>query len=138
MSLIGEDCSVSLRIGTIALGVITYVTVGTITGKARRISAEDGVELTNTKAIGDGRKKHRPHSGNTRVELESLVGYGGYAYLSGRVTPIGLVAELTVKELSSLSTGSVWVGIIEKWKGDIQSTEAQLESMTMMCDVDGA
>jgi hypothetical protein len=138
MALIGEDCSISLRLGSVAAGVITWVAFGTITAKARRISAEDSCELANTKAIGDPRKKFRGHSGSTRIDLEEVVGYGGYAFLTGRVTPIGAAAELTIKEISSLSTGSVFTGIVEKWKGDIQSTEVQIESMSIMCDIDAA
>jgi hypothetical protein len=138
MALIGEDCSISLELGTVAAGVITWAAAGTITAKARRISMEDSVELANTKAFGDGRKKHRAHSGSARIDLESVVGYGGYQFLSSRATPIGAAARLTVKEISSLSTGSVFTGIVEKWKGDIQSTEVQIESMSIMCDIDAA
>lgn len=139
MALIGEDCSISMRIGTVAAGVITWGSSGAITGKARRISVEDSVELANTKAIGDPRKKHRAHSGSTRIDLEDVVGYTGYAFLqSGRATPIGLACELTIKELSSLSTPSVFAGVIERWKGEIQSTEVQIESMSIMCDIDAS
>jgi hypothetical protein len=138
MALIGEDCSISITFGTQAFstGIITWGTLVAITGKARRISAEDSVELANTKAIGNARKLHRAHSGNTRIDIEEVVGWAGYQFLAARVTPIGLPIRVTMLEISSLGAGSVFEGVVEKWKGDIQSTEVQIESLSIMCDID--
>lgn len=138
MALIGEDATVTFQFGSISSGgVLTWGgTLTTFTGKARRISVDDSVELANTKAIGDSRKKHRPHSGSTRIDLEGVVGFGGYAFPSSQVTPIGQPCRLIIKELSSLSTPMTYIGIVEHWKGEIQSGEAQIESMSIMCDGD--
>ena len=138
MALIGEDCSISLTLGVMIAGVITWGTPGTITGTARKISTDDSVELANTKAIGDLRKKHRAHSGSTRLEIENVTPYTGFQFLTSRVTPIGRPCKVSIKEINSLTLGQEFVGLIQNWKSEIAEGEPTIEAMTVMCDADGA
>lgn len=140
MSLIGEDCAFTIKLGTVTAGVVTWDGGGAvlISGKGRRLKIADEIETTNTKGLGDGRKKFRGHSGSSRVDLDRMVSYAGYDFLNGRATRIGDAAQIAIKEYGGLSTPSVFTGLITKWETGFEEGETTLEQLSIMCDIDAS
>jgi hypothetical protein len=139
--LIGEDCVVTIKLGTVSGGVITWDGGGSfiISAKAKRFKISDEAETTNTKGLGDGRKKFRAHSGSTRIDLDKMVSFAGYDFLNGRNSRLGDVAQIAFKEYSGLSTPvTVNPGLIVKWETGFDEGEPTLETLSIMCDIDAA
>lgn len=136
--IIGEDAAIQLKIGTPNnSGVIVFGSYITVTCTAQKITIDDSVELVNTKALCDARKKFRSHSGSSKIDIDLLVNISGFGFLlNSRATPIGLVCRVEVLEQSGLSTPVVFIGIIESWKGEISTGTATMEKLSITCDAD--
>ena len=137
MSLIGEDISLEIQIGTQAAGggEITWGTAASIEGIANKLEITETVEIIATRAFGDARKKKRATAGETMISIDHLVGITGWHYYSSG-TLIGRPVKVSVKELTSLSTAKSWEGVIQQWKWTANNGEAQAESIQIECDVD--
>ena len=138
--IIGEDAAISLKLGTVSAGTITWDGGGltSIVGNAKRITERDSVDTVNTKALGDSRKKYRAHSGGSEVTVEQMVPFAGFQYLTSRATRIGDAAQISIKEYSGLSSGMVFTGLVTEWSTEIVQGEATLEKLTIMCDIDAS
>jgi len=131
MSLLGEDCAITINIGTRALnGNITFAGGASIHGIAKRVSIKSSVDLKDGKAMGDADKLFRATARESQIEIDSVVGTGGY-YFCNSVSPVGLIGQVTFDELSSLSNAKVIEGVIEIWEGTAADGEIQMEKITI-------
>jgi hypothetical protein len=136
--LIGEDSAIRITDGGIADGSTpVWATATAIEGICKRWRVNESVETTNTKALGNARKKFRVHSGETRLEIENFVPSTGWSAYSGG-TPIGRYKKVEIKELSGMGAYKTWIGVCTEWNAEGAVASEQSENYTVMCDADYA
>lgn len=138
MALIGEDCAISITIGTRAQnGVVTWNGTANIKGIAKKVDLSDKLDKINTKAMGDPRKKFRGTSGESVLKIDHVVAVTGWNYVNSLgATLLGMVAKVLLLENSAFATPRLYVGLIENWHVSLVDAEAQMEDIQIACDID--
>ena len=143
-SLIGEDCALSILIGTAWDGSLSPLPIGaavelvgaqiSLLGIAKRFSHHEMVEKTNVKAMGDGRKKHRYHSYEGNMDIDTFVPATGYVIPFSKV---GCYVSITFNPLTTLAVPETYNGVIVDWKVET-GTDGSATTVTFAVDLNPA
>lgn len=135
--VIGQMCAISIGLAVVTPGgSFTPGSYASIKGIAKKIKGDTQIKKINTDAMGDASELYRGGKASGTLSIDCIVNVTGWEFLTTGNSPVGMVATVEIKTLSSLASYTVYQGLVEKWGWTINDDEAQMENISIAIGAD--